>query len=54
MIRVYVPTGEDASAERSLAPGLPTLRGRVIGILDNGKWNANKLLRAIELFFGFP
>ncbi len=48
MVRIYIPTGEDAASQRSLAPRVPGLEGKVVGILDNGKWNANKLLRAIE------
>ena len=48
MLRIYIPTGEDEAFQKSLAPRVPGLDGKVIGILDNGKWNANKLLRAIE------
>ena len=48
MLRVYIPTGEDASIQKVLARRVPALDGKVIGVLDNGKWNANKLLRAIE------
>lgn len=58
MVRIYIPTGEDTSYQKPLAPRVAGLDGKVIGILDNGKWNANKLLRAIEQQlrgkYGFP
>jgi len=47
MLRIYRPTGEDAAFQRPPAPRVSGLAGKVVGILDNGKWNGNKLLRAI-------
>jgi hypothetical protein len=34
--------------EKPLAPRLATLEGIRLGILDNTKWNANKLLRRLR------
>ena len=44
-IRVYDPRGSIESDLRPLAPRPKALRGLRLGILDNSKWNANKLLR---------
>jgi hypothetical protein len=39
------PTGaSDAAADTSLAPRMTTLRGRTLGLLDNGKPNGAALL----------
>jgi predicted GTPase len=46
-IRVYDPTAESSVRGSQLAPRLPDLEGRVVGILDNGKANAGVLMRAI-------
>jgi hypothetical protein len=32
-------------AERSIAPRIPDLEGMRLGVLDDTKWNANRLLR---------
>jgi hypothetical protein len=45
---VYDPRGSVAAEERSPAPRLAGLEGMRLGILDNTKWNANKLLRQLR------
>lgn len=46
-VELLDPTAElEFPAERS-APRLDTLEGKVIGLLDNGKWNAGRLLDAV-------
>ena len=42
---VFDPRGQVDAEQRSLAPRATTLRGLRLGILDNTKWNANRLLR---------
>ena len=44
-IRIFDPRGEVDAASRPLAPRKASLEGLRLGILDNSKWNANKLLR---------
>jgi hypothetical protein len=44
MIEIYAPDGEVGKAPAALAAGLPVLRGRKVGILDNTKPNAGLLL----------
>ena len=47
--RVYNPCGEVSSVAIPTAERVSTLDGLRLGVLDNSKWNANKLLRgAIE------
>lgn len=48
MISVYDPRGEVAAAAREIAPRVKSIHGLRLGILDNTKWNANKLLRALR------
>lgn len=45
---VYDPRGSVNAKERSPAPRLARLKGMRLGILDNTKWNANKLLRELR------
>ena len=45
--RLYDPVAEAEPEAVRLAAPLGDLRGSVIGILDNGKWNAGKLLGAL-------
>lgn len=47
MIEVYVPTGSMKTEQKFLAPRLDSLDGKVMGLLDNGKWNSNKLLTEV-------
>ena len=46
-MRLYSPLAEGATPRRALAPRPRSLDGKVLGILDNGKWNAGKLLGAL-------
>jgi len=48
MIAVYDPRGEVRAEERALAARVRSLDGLRLGILDNTKWNANKLLRSVR------
>jgi hypothetical protein len=41
---VFDPRGV-AGAERLLVPRIPDLEGMRIGVLDDTKWNASRLLR---------
>jgi hypothetical protein len=54
---VFDPRGRVESAETPVAPRPTALAGLRLGILDNSKWNANKLLRgaqaALETQLGF-
>ena len=43
--RLFDPRGVVDSTRRPIAPRPATLDGLRLGILDNSKWNANKLLR---------
>jgi len=42
---VFDPRGVVEAAPRSLAPRIGRLEGARLGILDNTKWNANRLLK---------
>ena len=42
---VFDPRGSVTAATVTLAPRAASLDGRRIGVLDNSKWNASKLLR---------
>ena len=44
---VYDPRGSVTIEPTILAPRLPRLDGACLGVLDNSKWNASRLLRAI-------
>ena len=43
---VFDPRGTVTAAALTLAPRVETLQGTRLGVLDNSKWNASKLLRA--------
>jgi hypothetical protein len=45
---VYDPRGKVSAQEQPIATRLPRLEGIRLGILDNTKWNANKLLRTLR------
>jgi len=47
-VPVYDPRGVVAADERPVAPRIGGLEGLRLGILDNTKWNANKLLRRLR------
>ncbi len=42
---VFDPRGAVTAAQIRLAPRPETLRGVRLGVLDNSKWNASRLLR---------
>ena len=44
---VYDPRGTVTTEPTDLAARLPRLEGVRLGVLDNSKWNAKKLLRGI-------
>ena len=44
---VYDPRGTVSAEPHQLAPRLATLDGVRLGVLDNAKWNASKLLRHV-------
>ena len=47
-IPVYDPRGVVEAAPLASAARAPKLEGLRLGILDNTKWNANKLLRGLR------
>ena len=50
-IRVLDPTFGDADAGTRLIPGLQSMEGATIGLLDNGKINVRGLLDHVEEIF---
>jgi len=47
-IPVYDPRGVVEAAPLATAPRVKKLDGLRLGLLDNTKWNANKLLRGVR------
>jgi len=47
-LKVYDPRGRVEAEARPLAPRKGALGGLRLGVLDNTKWNANKLLRGVR------
>ena len=47
-IPVYDPRGVVEAAQMTTAPRVKRLEGLRLGLLDNTKWNANKLLRGVR------
>ena len=47
-IPVYDPRGAVEAAPLAIAPRVKKLEGLRVGLLDNTKWNANKLLRGLR------
>jgi hypothetical protein len=47
-IPVYDPRGVVEAVPRAAAPRVKKLEGLRLGLLDNTKWNANKLLRGVR------
>lgn len=45
---VYDPRGVVDAEAKPIAPRIAALDGLRLGILDNTKWNANKLLRQVR------
>lgn len=48
MNKIYDPRGVVAAQAREISPRISSLDGLRLGVLDNTKWNANKLLRALR------
>lgn len=48
MISVYDPRGVVAAEARKVSARISSVQGLRLGVLDNTKWNANKLLRALR------
>ena len=48
MITVYDPRGVVAAQQLSISKRLNDVKGLRLAVLDNTKWNANKLLRALR------
>jgi hypothetical protein len=48
MTQVYDPRGVVGAEEKATAARIQALDGLRLGILDNTKWNANKLLREMR------
>ena len=46
--KVYDPRGVVDAEPKAIAPRITALDGLRLGILDNTKWNANKLLRQVR------
>src|SRR5262245_22564707 len=46
-VPVYDPRGVVTSTPRTIAPRVERLDGLRLAVLDNTKWNANKLLRKV-------
>ena len=46
-VRVYDPRGRVESKPMPIAKRVPALSGLRLGVLDNTKWNAGKLLHGI-------
>ena len=47
-IQIYDPRGVVEAAPVTMAPRVKTLEGLRLGLLDNTKWNASKLLRGVR------
>jgi hypothetical protein len=47
-IPVYDPRGVVEAQPLAIAPRVKKLEGLRLGLLDNTKWNANKLLRGVR------
>jgi hypothetical protein len=45
---VYDPRGVVGAEKKNIAARVRSLKGLRLGILDNTKWNANKLLRELR------
>jgi hypothetical protein len=47
-IVVLNPTSQTEALPQRLAPPLTSLRGAVVGVVDNGKVNADRILQHVE------
>ena len=53
-LTVFDPRGVVTAERRALAPRVADLAGLRLGVLDNTKWNANRLLRKMVARFAGP
>ena len=47
-IEILIPIAEDVPEELGLAPSLPALDGRVIGLLENRKYHADTFMDELQ------
>ena len=47
-IQILDPSAEDVPEEKGLSPNLPSLRGKVIGLLENRKYHADSFLHELK------
>ena len=47
-IEILIPVAEDVPEELGLSPALPTLDGKVIGLLENRKYHADTFMAELE------
>ena len=47
-IQILDPCAEDVPEELGLNPNLPSLRGKVIGLLENRKYHADSFLKELK------
>ena len=50
-MKIYTPISKVVRQAFDISPRLKTLDGLVLGLLDNNKWNAQKLLRQLDVEF---
>jgi hypothetical protein len=48
-LSLHTPVGKVVKREFDLAPRVASLDGLVVGLLDNNKWNAQRLLRQLDV-----
>lgn len=48
IIQILDPTAEDVPEELGLAPKLPDLNGKVVGVLENRKYHADSFLKELQ------
>ena len=48
-VSLYTPVGKVVKREFDLSPRVASLDGLVVGLLDNNKWNAQRLLRQLDV-----
>ena len=47
-IQIFDPRAEDVAEELGLSPKLPSLRGKVVGLLENRKYHADNFLQELQ------
>ena len=48
-MEIYTPISKVVRQAFEISPRLKTLDGLVLGLLDNNKWNAQRLLRQLDV-----